>query len=242
MNKIYFLDFDGVLCDSFRECFTSSFIAYYHKYKGVVPPEIDIEHYREFRRLRPFIRRGADYVLLHKMIDERSSCSSQDEFDRILKVNGEKASEEFHKLLYQVRNDMLDTQRDFWLSLNRMYEPLSRYLRLWAQSPCVYILSTKKAQFIQEILAFHGVTWHIDRILYSSTTPKAQIIMDVLQMHGAVSAFFIDDQIDHFNGMEDLPLKAALASWGYVQKDWLSQNKVPVFSLSDFINEMGSIQ
>ena len=64
-NKILlFLDFDGVICDSEPECFESSSVAY-RKLKSPENVSKSLEHRSLFRQLRPLIRSGEDYLVIH---------------------------------------------------------------------------------------------------------------------------------------------------------------------------------
>ena len=238
MNTIYFLDFDGVICDSILECFISSYIGYYHIYRNEKPEAMDIERYKKFIALRPFIRRGADYLLLHEILDAGVRCASQREFDQILKDSGQELSDLFHEYFYQVRDDLLEKQREYWLSLNKLYKPLIPHMSGWAASPRVYILSTKKAEFIREILLFNGINWPLERIIYSSNRSKNEIICQTVSENNASDAFFIDDQIDHFKGIDDPRISTALAVWGYIQQEWLHQTRVPAYQINDLIRTL----
>ena len=240
MNTIYFLDFDGVLCDSILECFISSYIGYYHHFLKQRPVSVELERYAQFTKLRPFIRRGADYLLLHKMLDERQVCECQQDFDIILQENGKEISDTFHECFYLVREDLLSNQHDYWLSLNKIYAPLKTAIQKWALRPDQYILSTKKAEFIKEILIFSGIDWPLDRIIYSGTFEKNDIIVKKIQTSSAEKAFFIDDQIDHFKGINDPRIETAIAAWGYIQQDWLEGKKIPVYQFNDLIDRLGA--
>lgn len=241
MKTIAFLDFDGVLCDSLPECYVSSFIGYFRYYLGEEPGWIEIEHYRQFHLLRPFIRRGADYLLLQKIIGEAIPCASQEDFDSILRDHGGELSDQFHRMFYRVREELLEEDRDYWLSLSRIFPPFLDGMPHWASHPACYILSTKKAEFIHEILLHKGIHWPLERIIYSGTESKSAIIDERLEGLGAERGFFIEDQIDHLYRNEVARIETALAEWGYVQPEWLRQGTIQVFSYEDLQIRMEEI-
>ena len=65
---IFCIDFDGVICDSIKECFLSSAHALGHD------PEILSDagnvKFRKFKSLRPFVRSGEDYILIQQWLKE----------------------------------------------------------------------------------------------------------------------------------------------------------------------------
>ena len=98
-----------------------------------------------------------------------------------------------------------------------------------APKQSVYILSTKKAEFIDEILRHSGVSWPSQRTLYTGNRTKREIIESYLQADPESTALFVDDQLDHLLLAVQNPLiRGFLASWGYVKQEWLEQKQVEV--------------
>ena len=238
MKTAAFLDFDGVICDSILECFVSSYIAYYKNVVKKMPDSLPADIYRRFKTLRPYIRRGADYLLLHKILNEGTDCESQNEFDRILKKNGQELSDTFHNEFYDVRERMIIQEREYWLSLNKIYQGLEEGLRQWAHNGRIIILSTKKTEFIHEILLHSGIDWPVERIIYSGKENKSEIIKRMLNVLDAGRAFFVEDQIDHLDNIQSPLIEGCLASWGYVQEDWLSRPGICVLDIHGFLEKM----
>lgn len=232
--KKLFLDFDGVLCDSLQECFASSAVAYFGYQIDNCGPALTrlwAELSPVFTRLRPYIREGADYLLLHRMIQENRLPHNQSDFDQALEGVGATVMQEFKTKLYQVREAMLAHRRADWLAQNPLYPGLRAPLVRLAGAQDVYILSTKKAEFIAEILLSHQVPWSLDRIIYTGSRKKLDIIRAEF---GAGPAQLIDDQIDHLDfGATDVDCR--LAEWGYIKPEWLAQPGVRMLDLRAFI-------
>ena len=212
-----FLDFDGVICDSIDETFVSSWMAYTDD-RDVKPASISLSHYRTFKDYRPFIRGGRDYMLIQRCIDTDLAISNQAEFDAQAELIGEAELDEYHRRFYAARGHLLETDRAYWIGLNRIYPAIITALKSVASE--AWILTTKEAAFAHEIITSKGFDWSIDRVIYSGKERKLRIIEELIGDTG--SAIFIDDQIDHFSPPVDPRISCYLASWGYIRPEWLS--------------------
>ncbi|MFH2115010.1 MAG: HAD family hydrolase [Spirochaetota bacterium] len=230
-DRLVFLDFDGVICDSLPECHAVSLAAYYRLYlKTVVPNDQDGVKEAVFRRLRPFIRRGGDYLFIQMAIHQGLSLESQSDFDSL--VSGRQDLDDpFHELFYEARNELFRTDPDHWYALNPLYPGLKGLLRKHAEDPGFIILSTKEAHFIAEILRHHDIIWAEGRIYCSGKERKLAFIDRLMdELDGSVG-LFIDDQLDHFKGQSRHPVRCLLADWGYVMPAWRDSGLVQTVSL-----------
>lgn len=236
-SSLLFLDFDGVICDSLDECFVSSWIAYYEKYKSAVPDRIDLEYRRQFDSLRPLIRNGEDYLVIHHALASGQSITDQSEFDHRIESVGDVSMKQFRALMYEVRKGLVEHSRDYWLGLHAMFSWLMPTLAAAAEHPCVYILSTKRKEYILELL--DGVPIDRARVLSSNGRPKTEIITEYLDATAADNAVFVDDQIDHLRMVGDKRIRPLLAEWGYVKPEWLLSGEFPVLSQAGAVRLVG---
>ena len=211
-----FLDFDGVICDSIDEAFVSSWLAY-SDYRDRETRSILLADYSSFRSYRPFIRGGADYMLVQLCIDTNVHLATQEEFDAQAEIIGEVGMDEYHRQFYSARSRLLEKDRAYWLKLNRIYPRVLQPLR--AVSSQAWILTTKDAGFAHEIVMSKGFDWPRDRIICSGKERKVRIIEEILGENE--TAVFVDDQIDHFSEPVDPRISCYLAAWGYVRPEWL---------------------
>ena len=65
---LLYLDFDGVVCDSERECFVSSWLTYRQLGGATGGEHISLRARRRFRQMRPLIRSGEDYVVIQQIL------------------------------------------------------------------------------------------------------------------------------------------------------------------------------
>lgn len=210
-----YLDFDGVLCDSLEECYRSSWLASSGwQVDASLPPDppFDASYRSRFDACRPFIRSGEDYLLAHRWASRGEVPRSQGDFDESLKEAGGAQMADWKQSLYEVRDRMLEHHRALWLSWNPLYPGIASALATQADNPAVWVLSTKKAEFITEILAHHRVEWPVARTLYTGPRGKLAIIEE---LSGTAGSVLIDDQADHLDFAHG-SCRCFLALWGYV--------------------------
>jgi hypothetical protein len=216
------LDFDGVICDSSRECFVSSWMAYQRLKGREGPGAVPIDFFRRFTEMRPFIRSGPDYVLIQKLLDEGRRVRDQRDFDRHIAGLGPAAMSSFGEAFYLARESLLARDRSYWISLNPLYRHVEAPLKARCRSPFLRIVSSKRPDFILEILTARGISFPAERIILADKTAKLDVVRSLLPRSGASRAFFVDDQIDHLRPNRDRNIFPVLAAWGYIKKDWLS--------------------
>jgi phosphoglycolate phosphatase-like HAD superfamily hydrolase len=223
MEGLVFLDFDGVICDSLPETLVSSWRGYYLSRGEEEPSVMPVTLLRDFAGLRPYVRAGEDFILIHELIASGSTVHSQQEFDDRLAKRGEQWINRSRECFYAGRRDFLMQDRKYWIGLNRLYPHTVPCLANWVSSPFLYILSTKKAEFIIEILNSKGISMDSKRVLSCEAKEKKSTILRTLAAQGGERALFIDDQIDHLapDSARDPRITGCLASWGYVQPQWL---------------------
>jgi phosphoglycolate phosphatase-like HAD superfamily hydrolase len=227
------LDFDGVICDSVDECFASSFLARYHLQQRTLPSSSESDRRAGFAHLRPFIRTGEDYLLIHDLIDRGVVVRDQRQFDELKSREGPETMARYRELFYQARVQLLERDRDAWMSMNRIYPNARTALQIAAGAPFV-ILSTKRPEFIQEILGHAALPVPADRILNSGDEPKLPIVERIRAEGGFDGAVFIDDQVDFLKNNPFPRVSVYLASWGYVASEQIARDLgVPVLAAGD---------
>lgn len=229
------LDFDGVICNSIDECFAASWIAYhalFRKDTAAASPGAR----RDFARLRPFIRSGEDFLIIQEVLAAGTSVSDQAEFDELARRAGAEKRALFRELFYQERSEMLAKDRESWLALNRVYPHVKKAFGLLAHGAPVFVLSTKKPQFIAEILAANHIELPRERILFSDGEPKLAETEKLRVAGGFQGAILVEDQIDHLRGNKNPRVRALLAAWGYVQEEWLKAPlAAPIITAEGFL-------
>lgn len=213
------LDFDGVLCDSLPECYVSSLLAHRRQPPGTHPPIDPAGDYGRFAVLRPFVRSGEDYLLIHETIERGIEVSDQHIFDALIAAAGSAGMRDRKRRLYETRERLLAAEPVYWLGLNPAYPHLAAVLPRIAPHPDVHILSTKRSDLVGRILASWGLAFPANRVHEPRERTKIEIIGDLLRREGAAHAVFVDDQADYFRGAAGSPeVTCHLAAWGYVAR------------------------
>ena len=97
----------------------------------------------------------------------------------------------------------------------------------------LHIVSTKRPDFIREILSSNGINFPLQRIHYSNEVEKIDIVAGLLSETGLERSVFVDDQIDHLRRKQDTnAIDSRLAAWGYVKPEWLDQRATGVSVLT----------
>ena len=237
---LLFLDFDGVVCDSERECFVSSWLTYHELCATAEPAQlrapqrITLRARRRFRELRPLIRSGEDYVVIqHLLAREETSPEyrgpvTQDAFDACRRALGAARIAAYKRAMAATRASFLKRDRDGWLALNRIY-PHMRALLTTYDLANVRILSTKAAALVSEILRAHDIPLPDAAVFHAASNPdgndtrKLDLIGALLDALPGGHALFVEDQLDHLLDNADSRIATYLADWGYVLPQWLAQ-------------------
>lgn len=222
-KNFLFLDFDGVICDSLAECYASSWLAFYRFYRNREASFIPIDAFKTFSSLRPFIRSGEDYILILELQEKGIIPENQHEFDGYIEKAGPEKMNSFKEIFYKGRNFIIREDQPWWLSLNKLYPPMKDYLKEYVSNDGLYILSTKKAAYILDILKDNGITFPPQRVLYAGDRLKYDFIEDILKNSPSAKAYFVDDQIDHFKHKQNPQIIPCLADWGYIKQEWLKE-------------------
>ncbi len=224
-RTLLFLDFDGVICDSALECFTSSAAAY-GRIRGEAPPDSEREEKLKFDTLRPFVRNSEDYLFIQEIIHLGTAIGNQADFDAYIDRSTEAKRKDYRRLFYEARSKSLAEKPDEWLDSNPLFPHMKEPLRAHASDEGLYILSTKKGEFITAILSHHGITMDSARIISSGENErKLDLISKILDEGIGGNALFVDDQVDHLKGNTDPRITVCLPLWGYIEKSCIDSIK-----------------
>lgn len=241
MSKgILVTDFDGVLCDTIGECMFSSYNAYQRINKSYLAEElsdIDLPKRKEFRRLRPYIRSGEDYLLLFYAINNEIDLSCQSDFDELREKHKSKLNE-YKKALYAERDILINDKKEFWLSLNPLFEAGS-HLKGISIFDNLFILSTKKKEYVIEILKHHKIPFPEQNIIYTPASEKIKNLSTLIGSNKAeiTKSAFVEDQVEFLVNSKNLGINIFLVNWSYSdekQKESAANNHIPIIDSNKF--------
>ena len=239
---LLYLDFDGVVCDSERECFVSSWLTYRELAAGgprhdggAEGQRISLHARRRFRQMRPLIRSGEDYVAIQQILAREAAeegfagPATQTAFDAYRDVLGSRRLARYKSAMAATRSGLLERDKAFWLALNRLYPHMHRLLAT-CDLTNVRILSTKAAPLVCEILRAHHIPIAAAAVFHAASNPdgtdarKLDMIAEHLDRAPGTRALFVEDQLDHLLGNGDRRITACLADWGYVLPEWFADD------------------
>ena len=128
----------------------------------------------------------------------------------------------FGDVFYRARESLLARDRFYWVSLNPLYGHMEAALKAHCLSPLLRIVSSKRPDFILQILGARGICVPAERVHLTDKIRKLDMVRRLLAESGVSRAFFVDDQIDHLRPNSDENVTPVLAAWGYIKEDWLT--------------------
>ena len=239
---LLYLDFDGVVCDSERECFVSSWLTYRQlgeaerQRGGAAGAErISLHARRRFRQMRPLIRSGEDYVVIQHILAREQAeegfrgPDTQPAFDAYRDALGSRRVGHYKSAMADTRGAFLARDKAQWLALNRLYPHMRRLLAA-GDLANVRVLSTKAAPLVCEILRAHRIPIPERAVFHAASNPdgtdarKLDMIGAHLDRAPGAHALFVEDQLDHLLGNTDPRITGCLADWGYVLPEWFADH------------------
>ena len=241
-----YIDFDGVICDSVREAFVTSYAAYHHNFKLARRIAMNTTDSMDsiqniFYRYRPFIRSGQHFMLLQHCIANNIVLTSQSDFEHILQSTSTAQLMEWRKALYDMRAFFIEEHINEFLSLHRFYDHVHAHLMRLSKISQLIILSTKKEYLISLLLARAHIKWPLERIIGAHTHTKIDIIKE-RHLNTQEHVAFIDDHLPHILSIvhgRKYRIDCYLADWGYVLPQWREDSRyahLNTHTLSSFLN------
>jgi phosphoglycolate phosphatase-like HAD superfamily hydrolase len=226
-------DFDGVLVDGMEEYWWSARRAALRLDRERRPQQAPLQLPETapaaFQRLRPFIHKGWEMVLMaaelgRPDLDVEAILAA---YPRALAVARERwgvSSATLQQLLETVRHEALSDDRAGWLARHRFYPGVvDRLGRLAAEGAIWAVLTTKGEAFTAELLKAAGLQ---PTALYGHEAgSKPEVLLRLLQSPLGSPArprplWFVEDRrptlelVRRTAGLE--PVRCLLAAWGYL--------------------------
>ncbi len=219
-KRCLILDFDGVIADSVNECLLSSYnayLSYIEEDKEFFSiDDIPKNYVDKFKKLRPKIRYGQDYLYIHHILKKELKITTQKQFDTFIDDHKD-LNDIFYSLYYQARNRFISNHRPKWLQANPLYPGIKDFLDSLAPQD-TYICTTKESSFAIEILHGNHIYLLEDNIFQAKgDLTKDQIITKILQEndYDVTNSIFIDDHIHMVQSVAQTGIRSILACWGY---------------------------
>ncbi len=224
------LDFDGVICDSVVEAWRSSRAC---AVEQGLPAAPDSPEYRErFRKLRPLIAEGADFLLIQGVLSGQGDPDLDAAVFRSARsrVSGKDYST-YRDLLAEFRRARIRADFPAWVTDHSLYPGIPELLSLLHNDDRMVIVSTKQADVIAAILSRFSRQVPEPRIHYAGAQAKLELIHGLAAERSipANQLLFVDDQPEHFRSNRR-GMQCRLADWGYLPPDRNEAEDPPLIS------------
>ena len=207
------LDFDGVICDSWREC---AFITWAGQH-GWAPAEFGASAFpaipgafiQRFLALRGYARHLGHFLVPVLPSSEQISCRA--DFDCYYAGLASEVVATFIERALKFRASIRNRHREQWLAFHVLYDGVPEVLS--SLSDRLYIVTARDRQLVRELLATHGIAVQPERI-YGEQRSKGAALRDI-QAREHVGAHFVDDDLDDVVAVQRDHHRAVWALWGY---------------------------
>lgn len=236
------LDFDGVICDSGREVFITALRSFTalcpESVWGDKLAQIDAAggaaafdfhadpHFREFNRIQPLGNRAEDFGVALKICEARMPISDQENYYAYFKAQDPGWLRAYHRVFYAERSAFRKRDEATWLALHNAYDAFIDLLRRYAGRVTLAIVTAKDRDSVQRLLDHMGVSglFSEERILDKETGRHKTAHLRALSERTALpltAITFVDDKVNHLQGVAPLGVRCVLAGWGYnTSREW----------------------
>jgi len=248
-QKIFLLDFDGVIVDGMREYWHSSLLAC-EKYLDSPHITVDQNLYKRvpntFKEIRPWVKYGWEMVLIvHEIIKTKNPIKNRNKNEFINKYHQNCQiilkdyswiPEDLQKILDESRNYQIDKDFEAWVNLHNPFDEVINFLEeLRKREIKSGIITTKGEIFAKKILKHLNI--FPEFVFGYESGTKIKIAKNLTETYEILG--FIEDRkktlIDIKQNSDTCHIPCFLAEWGYLKdsdKHNLS-NEIKLLKLGD---------
>lgn len=225
-NKLYALDFDGVLCDSAVETAMAGWKVALQLWSDM-PEQIPAEILEKFRQVRPVMETGYESILIVRMLfeglDTESVMAAFHHQIEALMIRDALAVDELKQAFGATRDQWIADDFDNWIQMNPLFEGIAEKLHQLETAQTV-IITTKQERFVDHILSANQIHFPIEQIYgLDRNLSKQQILTDLSAAQPNTDILFVEDRLPTLiNVITDDRLdhvQLLLANWGYNTKE-----------------------
>lgn len=234
MNKLLFLDFDGVLFDTLKEVYLVN--RYVYNKTGFLD-EIDTNHYALYSKYKYLVYNiwmfyYYNKLLFNEAIDEEEIPNM---FRYALLNRKLEKEKEFCNEFLEARRELVSKNYDFWKNLETPYDFFYGVKRLFDEKQTdMVVVSKKNKQSILERFETYGFNLPSSKVfareILDNYLTKADFMAEYMDKNSFNQAIFVDDNSNNIQPTKNNPkIQGLLALWGncepnsegYTQKEAL---------------------
>lgn len=221
-NKIYALDFDGVICDSAIETGTAGWKVAQTLWTDM-PSVMPAELMAKFRQVRPIMETGYEAILIVRLLfegmDNDSLISAFHHQMEALMIRDGLTVDELKEIFGHTRDEWIAQDFDSWIEMNPLFDGIADKLQ-HIDTDNSFIITTKQERFVDHILSANHIHFPLAQIYgLERNLSKMQILSDLSQERPQDEIVFVEDRLPTLiNIITDDRLdkvRLYLADWGY---------------------------
>ncbi len=219
--KALVLDFDGVISDSAPEAFQVALETYRD-----LGPETALSGqdrdalYAAFVEMMPLGNRAEDFGVELRALEAGRALPDQAAYDAFKAAQPADWLRAFHRRFYKVRDAWARRDPAGWQAGMRPYADFVALLRARAGDAELAIATAKDRRSVRRLLEIYGIDdlFAEDRVLDKEAGVSKAAHLEQLRERLDLSfdaMTFVDDKVNHLDGVAPLGVRCALAAWGY---------------------------
>jgi HAD superfamily hydrolase (TIGR01509 family) len=211
------LDFDGVICDSFKECMLVVWNGAHGKPvddfsdQGLqaLPPDF----VERFRRYRPFAQHLGQ--LLVALLEDLPLIETQEAFEVLYQSLSRTRREMFIWAVSQYRQQAREQHPAIWLKMQRCYRGIIPFLANRAGP--IYIVTARDQESVLTLLSSKGLHLSPEQVL-GEQSPKLAALTTIARREQVEPSalIFVDDHPANVQVARQAGYQAYLALWGHI--------------------------
>jgi len=233
MKSVLCLDFDGVIVDSIDECFLTAYNSYFvftGRQENVITEinKTDNIVYKEFLKNRYLVRPAREYYVLMKLLFNYPGKISLKRFSEEVTMSSELLSD-FEKIFFSTRKEFIQSNKEKWLSLHRLY---SEFSDTWEQVKKIYkvfIVTNKNVEAVNTLFEHFKIKIAKKNIYgYEKVKSKNETVKHIASLLNIPlnKVLFVDDSPQTIKELTEKGIRAYLAEWGYFSQKKLKHNSI----------------
>jgi hypothetical protein len=237
-ERLYLVDFDGVICDSRIECMVTSYVAYQilsgrNSYKPAYSvEEVPAACASQFIEFRYLARTAKEFMMIWDLIEAGKSIDPDLPLHLQLDVDRERLMQ-FHDLFYSRRYIWMETDVADWIGIHRLYPGMTEWLSVRLAQGKAQIVSSKDRRSILTILRSHGVELADELVSGGDEGDKHEHFIRLREQHPDRELFFLDDNVENLVIADTYGIEGCLCSWGYTWEGGIAAAREKGFQILD---------
>ncbi len=221
-NKLYALDFDGVICDSAVETSITGWKVASQLWHEM-PTETPSDMIELFRQVRPVMETGYEAILIMRLLFKGMTPQSllnnfANAIENII-TREQLSTDQLKQHFGETRDYWINDNLDDWIAMNPLFDGVADKLRQINPEQCV-IITTKQERFVSHILKANAIPFNDERIFgLDRKMIKPDILSNMLNEYPKHTILFVEDRLPTLiNVIADSrlkPIKSLFADWGY---------------------------